>query len=65
VTNVKTVGYELARLRCEQRGVTVDGRGSVPPDAQLSSLVHIVRQPPQRPTDDTPPGPLERQQSLG
>src|SRR6187397_3034391 len=37
--NVKTVAYELARLRCEERGMTAEGRGNLPPAIELSSLV--------------------------
>ena len=37
--NVKTVAYELARLRCEQHGMKAEGRGSRPPDIELPSLV--------------------------
>ena len=37
--NVKTVAYELARLRCEQRGVAAEGRGGPSPDTELPSLV--------------------------
>ena len=37
--NVKTVAYELARLRCEERGVTADGRDSPFPEIELPSLV--------------------------
>jgi SAM-dependent methyltransferase len=37
--NVKTVAYELARLRCEQRGTTAEGRGTTRPDIELPSLV--------------------------
>ena len=37
--NVKTVAYELARLRCEQHGMKAQGGGSLPPDIELPSLV--------------------------
>jgi len=37
--NVKTVAYELARLRCEQLGMTPERPGNVPPDIELPSLV--------------------------